>query len=717
MRRIIFLVGLVCAAAIPAAVCAADGPPAAPSGKLFGFAAPENTFSVPELAEAYEKSGATAAFLGVEWGVCEPKDPGSGMSDYDFAAFDAQPFAKSAKTRVCWIGLTNAWADKLKSDAPERYWKLVEAFVSEFVKHANAMGIRHFVYTVKQQVPESAGGLSPTCVEPLKHIYKAVKAVSSENVVIAEQPYASGAAAIEMLYRGGAKSAFDVAAIRAGAKTSAAVDGFALVAAHREMARMGEANKPILVIGGREPSAASAEIPWEAVRAEIAEDYRNILTDRDIYDPDWVLGEVIRLPGRPSAEFIAEFPLGLPAAKLQAQLTSDAPVFTYISEKPYKLALTLTNSGAEEMKLGKFAVALRGDREMALDWKQEGDAPTTVPAGGSATANFTVTLPKESEGRQVTLVASVDYTAADKPYTADAWLTVMPAPQYEITILPARLILDPREGPKQVGMSVINHTETPFEGKIILSPYQGIVVKPTEYTTKIDPLGLEGFAFNVSADKDAAPGRYAVFVDVGGKAKDWQAVDVALVARKTSGTIAVDGRLDDWKDAAGFTLVSSGSQPRPEGKGWAAYDDSALYLALELTSKPPTAASERQEAADKLVVGFDPLIDGARSPNGGYRDDDYEFEMTSNQKGSVVMLNQAPPSKQLGAVGTVRFASASKDAGLCCEVAFPWSDISPLKPAKGTTFAIALQVRGAAFGGGLGDRVDPRMFVPVILAE
>ncbi|MGB9620584.1 MAG: hypothetical protein ACPL7K_09250, partial [Armatimonadota bacterium] len=363
------------------------------------------------------------------------------------------------------------------------------------------------------------------------------------------------------------------------------------------MARMGEPNKRILVLGGRQ-SAASADIPWDALQTDIASDYRNILTERDIYDPDWVLGEVFYLPGRPTAEFLGAFPPRIPETRLQAQLTSDVPVFTYITQKPYKLTLALTNSSKDEIKPSKFTVALRADREIPIEWKQEGEAPASVPAGGSAAANFTVTLPAESDGKQVTLVTTVEYAAADKPYTADAWLTVIPAPQYEITILPSRLILDPREGPKQVGMSVINHTETLFEGKITLSPYPGIVVKPTEYTTRIDPLGLEGFAFNVSAEKDTAPGRYAVFVDVGGKGKDWQAVDVALVAKKTSGKITVDGKLEDWKDAVGFTLVSSGPEPQARGKGWMAYDESALYLALEVGPETSAAAPDTPGASD-----------------------------------------------------------------------------------------------------------------------
>jgi len=732
LRRFAYLVGVIPAILIFAAACGADGPPGSAEGKLFGFAAPRDAFAVPELAAAYEKSGATAAFLTVEWGKCEPNDPGSGAPKYDFSSFDNQPLAKSAKTRVCWIDLANPWAGKIGAGEPERYWKLAEGFVTEFVKHANPMGIEHFAVRIEQESPESSVGPTAKSIEPLQHVFKAAKAVSNDNTIIAEQPYGSGGNAIEILYRIGAKGSFDVAAVHAVAKAGGPVDPFALVAAHREMARNGEGNKKLLVLGGWEPTTALGDIPWQAMQGVIENDYRNILTDRDLYDPAWVLGEVISLPERPSADFVAAFPAEVPKTKLEAQLTADNPIFNYVTEKPYRLALTLTNLGKEEMKLGKFIFSLHGDRDAAIDVKPEGESPASVAAGGSAAANFSVAFPRESAGKEVTLVGALDYTIGDKPHTADTWLTLTPTPQYEITILPSRLILDPREGAKQVGMSVINHTDAPYDGKITLSAYPGITVRPTEFTTKIDPLGLEGFAFNVAADKGAAPGHYAVFVDVGGKAKDWQAVDVALVAKKAAAKPTIDGKLDDWKDAASFTITAtvvkpSGAEHHPVGRGWIAYDDSALYLALEVTEpnyvKSPSAKDLPQ--GNILLVGFDPLINGARAAGGGYKEDDYEFELSATNKGLAVSRTQAPASTPLGSDKNVRFAFRDEGGKDYYEAAFPWAEIAPLKSAKGTTFAMALQAFAregelpgiVEWGGGLSGPKDPRMFVPVIVAE
>ncbi|MCX8053784.1 MAG: hypothetical protein N3B12_08240 [Armatimonadetes bacterium] len=720
MRRVTFLLGLCCMISILASACAADGPPVSTIGKLFGVVVPPDTFSVPNLVEAYDKSRVTASFVDVSWGECQPNDPGSEAPTYDFTAFDTKPLAKSEKVKVCRIDLANPWADKIKAAEPERYWRLAEGFVTEFVKHANAMRIYYFIVRTAPESPEGSVGLTPKSAEHLKLVYKAAKAVSQDNLIIAEQPYGIGADAVEMLYKAGAKGSFDAAAVRAVTKPTNPIDPFIVVAAHREMARMGDSGKRLLIIGGCEPASAPKNINWEVIRRAFIEDYRNLLTERDIYDPAWVLGEMFYLPDKPSAEFFADFPPELPEVALQASIVAEKPIFAYVAETPYNLSLKITAPVGQEIKINNLDIALRGNREIPFDWKPEGEAPKSVSAGQSATANFTITLPQQSVQKQVTLVAKMYYAVNDKSHVADAWLTLIPTPKYEVTILPARLILKPGEESKQVGMSIINHTDEPFEGKINLSPYPGISVKPTEFVAKIDPLGLEGFAYSVSAEKDAVPGHYAIWMDVGGKAKEWQAVDVALVAKKASRKIIVDAVLSDWNDAADFNLVSSGPEPRPQGRGWIAYNDTGLYLALELSLEAggaPPAQGERRNPPDSLFIGLDPLINGARSAVGGYRDDDYEFEFTSPDKGDKVKVNQASVDRQLGVVTTVQHAYRTDGAKLYYEILLPWSEVPPLKPDKGTSFAMAIQKDWIIWGGGLGDRVDPRLFLPVVLAE
>lgn len=723
MRYLIALLGVLAGLSN---LSVADGPPipVSTSGKIFALSLPTDTGITAEFATAYEKSGATAVLLNVTWEQCEPSDPGKGSPKYDFSLLDNHPLAKISKTRIIRISLENSWAEKIKSQDLTGYWKLVESFVQELVKHAGSKGISHFAYRL-ENIPGDVSLPYSEPAEPLKHIYQAAKSAMPGCTIIVEQPTGTGADAVARLYRIGAKGYFDVAAIRAAKKPCEPTDMFEVIVAHRELARNGDENKKLLIIGGCGPESQVTASP-KTLQTTIENDLRNILTERDIYETAWVVGEVFELPNLPNNELLKSLPTQFPQLQVTAQLTSTDPLFNYVVETPYKLSISVSNQTQSEIKLENFGFSLRGEQEWPLEAKKEGETPTTVAAGGTATASFTVSLPKETAGRQVTLVSTVNYSIGGKSHSADSWLTMVPTPQYEITILPFRLILDPRkESGEQVGMSVINHTKDMLEGKITLSPYAGIKVKPAEFNTKIDPLGLEGFAFNVAAEKDTAPGHYAVFVDVAGKAKEWQAVDVALLARKAQKAITIDGKLDDWQQNSAEFILLSAQDRKPAGKGCITYDDSNLYLAIEIT-KPENVSFDPKNPREILLIGFDPLIDGARVAGGGYRDDDYELEFSVDRRtGPVVKRNQAPPGKPTGIIKPIRFVFSTSEKSAVYEISVPWSELEPLRPTKDSSFAMSVLARIGSqtsaheieWGGGLRTVKDPRMFLPVILSE
>ncbi|MGQ9454901.1 MAG: hypothetical protein ACUVRS_05275 [Armatimonadota bacterium] len=726
LRQMRYLIALLAILAGLGNLSVADGPPipVSTSGKIFALSLPTDTGITAEFSKAYENSGATAVLLNVTWEKCEPNNPGKGSPKYDFAPLDNHPLAKISKTRIVRINLENSWAEKIKSQDPAGYWKLVESFVQELVKYAGSKGISHFAYRL-ENIPENVSLYYSEPAETLKHIYKAAKSAMPGCTIIVEQSTGAGADAVAWLYRIGAKGSFDAAAIRVAKKPCEPTDMFEVVAAHRELARNGDENKKLLIIGGCVPESRSTVSP-KMLQTTIENDIRNILTERDIYDTAWVVGEIFELPNLPSHELLKSLPTQFPQLRVSAQLTSPDPLFNYVVETPYKLSISVSNQTQSEIKLENFGFALRGDQEWPLEAKRDGEAPTTVPAGGTATASFTVSLPKETAGRQVTLVSTVNYSTGGRSHSADSWLTMVPIPQYEITILPFRLILDPRkESGEQVGMSVINHTKDMLEGKITLSPYTGIKVKPAEFNTKIDALGLEGFAFNVDAEKGTAPGHYAVFVDVAGKAKEWQAVDVALLARKVPKAITIDGKQDDWQQYTGEFILLSTQEQKPAGKGYIAYDDSCLYLAIELT-KPDSASFDPKNPRETLLIGFDPLIDGARVAGGGYREDDYELELSVDRRtGPVVKRTQAPPGKPTGIIKPIRFVLSTSEKFAVYEISIPWSELEPLHPTKDSSFAISVLAKIESqtstheieWGGGLRKTKDPRMFLPVILSE
>lgn len=802
-----------------AAVCAADGPVVSNEGKLWGLTyvtgGPEGDDQGPDMDviyPLYESSKANLAFVGVDWGNCETADPGTGASKYDWSSFDKQVFMKSSKTKICWIGLGNAWADRIKDKDPERYWKLAEAFVTEFVKHANRMGIRYF------QVPGNEYNLlgradwAELYVEPLKHIYKAAKAVSDANIIIAGNLSYGGDEVVQELYDAGFKGNFDVLDIHAYSNDPrTGIDIFQVIEAHRAMARNGDGDKKIFLGEGWGPmrelpnvqrashNDAPSQAEIDSLRWFVENGYRNMMTERDIYDPNWILGArfftmndnygqgkwegraqkidenndgsidyilldgykfpadfnikpkffnggLVDFTGKPKEDLLDNFPPEIPNVTVDATLTGDGPIFNYVTNKAYKLELKVTNSTGEEITLNASGVRWHPKKGISievqtggklsdgitLDVQTDGRLPETLAAGGSATCVHTVTFPKEAANRQITLIGEIEYTLKGRKHIADCWTTVMVTPQFEITLLPARAVLDPAENPMRVGMSVINHSDQAFEGKIKLSPSPMIEVKPAELDVKIDPHGLEAGVFTVTADAKAAPGHYAVFIEVGDKVKDWVAVEVPVLAKKAK-SVKVDGKLDEWADAATFSIARANTEADGKisydiiGKGKFAYDDAGFYTAFEIDDA--THVQERGVwdlwQQDSIQIAFDPLIDGARVASGGYKPDDYEYGFAQTKSGAIVGRSQAPEGKPTGAINDVKFAFTREGNKSFYEMAFPWSELAPFEFGKGKSFAVSVLVNNSdggsrsyvEWGGGIGEGKDPRKFIPVFLVE
>lgn len=783
-------------------VCA-DGPVSSAEGKLFGMTlvtgSPDGDDWGPSeevLFPLYEKSGATAAWIGVSWGDCEPNDPGSGPSKYDFSSFDKQLFLKSTKTKICSIGLWNQWADKIKEKDPERYWKLAEAFVTAFAKHANSKGVKYFSVAGNEYDLLGRADWAQLYVEPMKHIYTAVKAASKDNIVIAGNLSHGGDDVVQALYDAGAKGYFDVLNLHTYSNNpKTGVDIFQVVAAHRAMVRNGDGDKKIYLGEGWGPGRSvpgisrksheepPSEAEIEAMRGFVENGYRNMLTERDIYDPKWLLGAqfftmndnygqrkwkerakkvdengdgkpdyilldgykfppdfgiepaffnggLVTFEGKPKGDLLDNFLPKIPDHRIEGQLAADSPTFNYITDKPYKYSITFTNLTQKEVTIEKFDVSWHADRKLNIEAKPEGEMPKSIPVGGSATANFIVTFPKEAAGRQVTLIGECGYSIEGRKHFTDCWNTVLVTSQLEVTLLPGRLVMDGNEA-KRVGMSVINHMESPFEGKITFTATPGITVTPAETDTKIDSYGLEAYVFSVSADKKLAPGHYAVNIDIGGKMKDWVAVEVPVVARKLA--VRMDGKLDEWKSASAFALAKpiTGADGKISyefiGKGWFAYNDSGFYAAFEVDDSKHVQTRNPGDMwqEDSVQLAFDPLMNGARTQAGGYTGDDYEYTFAQTSEGPLVYRSKAGASKPLGVVKNVQLAFRREGNKSFYEIELPWSELEPFKLEKGKVLGASVLINrndGAGrswveWGGGIAEKKDPRLFVPVVLAE
>lgn len=782
------------------AACFADGPVASSAGKLYGMTmvsgGPGGDDQGPDLEvlfPIYESSAATVQFVGVDWGNCEKSDPGTGASKYDFSQFEKQLFLKSKKTRICWVGIGCRWAENIKEKDPARYWKLAGNFVTAFVKHANQLGITYFQVPGNEYDLLGRGDWAQLYVEPLKHIYPAVKRAGKNNVVIAGNLSNGGDDVIQSFYNAGAKGYFDVLDLHAYSNNpKTGVDIFQVVEAHRAMERNGDGDKQIFLGEGWGPAREIAgitrsshnETPSEAeidaMRGFVENGFRNMLTERDIFDPKWIIGarfftmddnygqgqwkprakyvdengdgkpEYVLLDGyrfpadfniepkffngglidfnaKPKADLLDMFCKNPPDVKIEAKIITDGPSFGYTTETPYKLAITVSNATSESMKLDKFDVSWHTWSKgfAGISVQPDADMPTSLAPGSDAAANFTITLPKEAAGKEITLIGELNYKLGDRKHLADAWLTIVPISKIETTLLPARVILTPEEKAPTVGLSVINHSETPLDGKIKITAPKGLKVAPSEIDSKIDAQGLEAYMFSVAADAGTQPGHYAAYINVADQTKDWVAVDVPVIAPKAKSPIKVDGNLNDWKEAASIKLGNPAV-----GTVRFMYDSIGFYAAFEIDDAVHMQNQPVHDLwrDDSIQFSIDPLMNGARTARGGYKDDDYEYGFAQLTSGAVVSRSKAGAGKPLGIVKNVKLAFKRDGNKSIYEIALPWSEMEPFNLQKSKMFGLSILIndndgqgrRYTEWGGGIaaeGTEKDPRLCIPVILTK
>ncbi|MCE5315525.1 MAG: sugar-binding protein [Armatimonadota bacterium] len=401
--------------------------------------------------------------------------------------------------------------------------------------------------------------------------------------------------------------------------------------------------------------------------------------------------------------------------KLSVELFSDSPLLSYITGKPYSLNLRLTNPTGDEIALEELEIVGRSDnKDVAIDIKPVGDAPKSVAAGQEAVASYTLTFPETVGNKVVVFTGSAKCSIGGD---VKGELQVLVTPSIELTMLPTRMILKSSKEENRVGVSVINHLDSMFSGKITLNASPGLKVSSTADNIRVDPYGLEAFLFSVKPEGALVPGHYAVYIDVAGKLKDWIAIDAPVFANKPAESIVVDGKLGDWKGAAAVAIARliDGSKWEKIGKAHFAWDKTNLYLAIEVSD-------DNQCSTDTIVIGFDPNINGAKAAGGGYNDDDYEITLRGAEAGSTALLTWSAGKPQ-DIQTDIPFAFSREGDKSRYEIAIPWSEAKPFKPAKGAKFAMSILVNdsdgGAVtqteWGGGLAGQVDPRKFVPVVL--
>lgn len=688
---------------------AADGPLLQATGKLFGVVLPGDLSDKP-LVEAYESSGTSAVFVRAQWGSIQRANPGGGQSSYDFSGFDSQPLMTSDKTRVCLIDMTNPWAVDVKD--PQRRRELAQSFLAEVSKHAGSLGIRHF-WLGAEAYARSERFLTDYAADVVA-LNGAVKSVAPDASVIAG-PHASDDAELQRFYVEMGASALDVLAVDIGAEDPRlGIDIMRLFRVREIMMRNGDSAKKILVVGS----------PGDQAQIRFANVYRSVLTQRDMCDPNWILGAV--MTGKVDAAFLKSFPPEVPSHTFDCSIESDSPVLNYVTGKSHKLSLTFKNLGGSEVTLDQFSVDFPEAKGFSVDVKPS-DLPKTAGANATATAVYAITFPKEAAGRALVARCTLEYTLNNAKHFTDCYVPAMITNELELTLLPQKLILGVETEPKSVGMSIINHTDAAYSGEVALKPYNGIKTSVARRKIEMDPFGLDAFVFKVEKEPKTKPGHYAILVEVGDKIKDWIAVDVALQVSKASGKTAIDGDLADWKgvEPFGITVRSKDGTAREVGIGHLAFDEAYLYAAFQIDDSKHVSSADEKALVDSVQIAVDPLINGAGGPDGGFRDDDYMYVLKGSDTGAMVHRLVGPPGKGHGPLPAVAFKFRNQGGKSYYEVALPWSELTPLDAKWARFFGLSVlvnmtdgsSVEHAEWGGGIVSKVDPRAFMPAILTQ
>lgn len=506
---------------ILASAAAADGPAVNPVGKLFGFVIDPESTSFSRSTELYGTSGANCVFVDLFWCHAQisldDSVPNRLAKDrYNFSVFDKDPLLAMEQTKIVRINLAHKAAEDIRRSDPQRYQKLVQAFVSALVQHCNEKGITHFDYAGDELKSRERMDWKTAYGAMLPHIYLPMKEVSKDNLLLAGSNKIASEEIVQALYDAGIKPHFDVLAVNAGPTNSKyGVDMRSVSAACAVMRRNRDDTKQVFVIQGWGPSGTPGQAEVKALNDYARNGFRNLLTPREGYNPAWLLGAVFSMPkwkSKAAAEFVKDFPPAIPRSSLEINIGRDVASGVLLTGQKYPVKLEFANLGVHNVELLDISLSAEGADGAAIERKSEKKG--TVIANEAVTAAFSLSLPEDFAGAEAVLIGEATFSLAGEKYLVDC-LTRMPvASRLEVNVLPKQLVLAADGKEATVGMSIINHSSDSYEGTVELDCPEGISVEPRSREVNVASLGLEAFIFNLRASGIAA-GKYPVRIVVG----------------------------------------------------------------------------------------------------------------------------------------------------------------------------------------------------------
>ena len=224
-------------------------------------------------------------------------------------------------------------------------------------------------------------------------------------------------------------------------------------------------------------------------------------------------------------------------------------------------------------------------------------------------------------------------------------------------------------------------------------------------------------------------------------------------AVKAKTPLIIDGKLDDWRDAAplfvhpdnrlsGLTFFAGdyGGEMQWQGledfsSAWQMlWDDKFLYLAVKVFDDQlvPLHPLGSFWNGDTISFQIDPVADDTDAsilPQQRDLRTIHTFEMGLSQQGPLVRRLYASHNEMPGIVTTAKAAIVPQADGLVYELALPWAELTPLRPTPGAWIGFSLvfseddgngrETQTNWFGGSNGNGLarEPRLMGDVHLVE
>jgi len=258
---------------------------------------------IPILEALVDLSGLDLRSVGVEWRDVEKQDPGNGPSQYDWSALRRNANNYKPGLVYAGIGLWNEWANKVKESDPARYRKLAQRFVEAAAKEYASLGIKHFSLGFNEPEMFFRSDKEAYFVQDLNLSAEAVRRAVPDAKIIAGKFSSGDPPLIRAFYSKGFKDNFDVLDIHPynnDPRTGTAMGE--IVASHDTLEELGMGYKRIYLGEGWGPTRNLHQVPRADFDAPVSPEeadchrqfyqngYRELITPRMDYSPDWVLG-------------------------------------------------------------------------------------------------------------------------------------------------------------------------------------------------------------------------------------------------------------------------------------------------------------------------------------------------------------------------------------------------------------------------------------------